>query len=129
MLRVLCMLPCGFNLPAVASWVRARHHEADDVGSVRASPKGHRTKLVSAAVGGPYEVLKCCRAPPSRRLNATNFRIAENTGKAHVFAPAAFAASRAAGAQIISENTRRYGLSNAPGLVQNGGPGGQHGAF
>ena len=34
---------------------------------------------------------------------------------------AAFAASRAAGAQIISENTRRYGLSNAPGLVEIGG--------
>mmetsp|Transcript_20938 Transcript_20938/g.62459 ORF Transcript_20938/g.62459 Transcript_20938/m.62459 type:complete len:86 (+) Transcript_20938:71-328(+) len=75
--------------------------EADDIGSVRASPKGYRTKLGSAAVGAPYEVFECCRAPPSRCLNATKHRIAENTGKAPVFAPAVCTSSRAAGAKIV----------------------------
>jgi hypothetical protein len=64
---------------------RRRALEAVDVGSARAFPKGHSTKLGSATVGGPYEVLKCCRAPPSRCLNATNFRIAENIRKAPMF--------------------------------------------
>jgi hypothetical protein len=80
---------------------RRRALEAENVGSVRASPKGHRTKLGSAAVGASCGVIRHSRAPPSRCLNATKHRIAENTGKAPVFAPAAFAASRAAGAKII----------------------------
>ena len=80
---------------------RRRALEAENVGSVRASPKGHRTKLGSAAVGTPYGAFGRSRAAPSRCLNASKHRIAENTGKAPVFAPVAFAASRAAGAKII----------------------------